>query len=632
MTDTLEAVKKKEQDQLKILADQMARLGLDFGESDIFANQRKSKINQSETSLKNLINLQKEKEKEKEDEEKKERSLSSQQRLSTEEKKNDFEPLIANQLRRSSNLRSKSKTSNEISLDNSNNETTTNIRTKNDLFDDDDSIAKGTEILEIRPELDNFMLTDSDTETDQDTTIMSGIKVSRHNKKLSLYEREMKHLKYKEKLLEAKRMKILQKRQDMMQDAPEMNEMSEYLVDTRGGYIPLYKRAGEIHSQHLAQIALNMERKKMQADKMAKEQETEIENQKKRRKKYNKEDWDEFLRKQMKWKNDVMYKRKAGELIKENNKHQYPFNPEINAKSKNIIRKMQKDTDVSSADPWERLYKDNEEHKERQKIREIDALPSFKPTINSNKKLRRKKNKLDSKDFTGDYSLLIGRREKNNTVGSEREIVTRNLKVKMKEPLVKMSKKKGLKKSQTFIPNDDELKNSFEMNWDDVPINIVEQSEILPTEPKIDDDDSTVDKDKEDYTAAMYKVRLEKEKRAKHPKMNRNQKIITVNAVIQQDETSSSRQTKSQGGTITTVLGMPEMFAKQTKGEDDLYSNMLIGNGTTGNTQGATDICTNPNKTDADSLYKLNIANSTANVIREDTVIATKKYGSFFQK
>ena len=46
-TQTLDTQKKKEMDQFKILADQMARLGLDFGEMDLSISKedkpRKSK-------------------------------------------------------------------------------------------------------------------------------------------------------------------------------------------------------------------------------------------------------------------------------------------------------------------------------------------------------------------------------------------------------------------------------------------------------------------------------------------------------------------------------------------------------------------------------------------------------------
>ena len=48
---------------------------------------------------------------------------------------------------------------------------------------------------------------------------------------------------------------------------------------------------------------------------------------------------------------------------------------------------MKKNTEGPINEAYIRLYKDKEEHDERQKIREMDALPSFKPQINKNNKI-----------------------------------------------------------------------------------------------------------------------------------------------------------------------------------------------------------------------------------------------------
>ena len=64
----------------------------------------------------------------------------------------------------------------------------------------------------------------------------------------------------KEKLLNAKRLKLIQAREDALQEAPEVNEIPKYLNKSRvndNDYVPLYERAGQIHAQKLTEIALN---------------------------------------------------------------------------------------------------------------------------------------------------------------------------------------------------------------------------------------------------------------------------------------------------------------------------------------------------------------------------------------
>ena len=144
------------------------------------------------------------------------------------------------------------------------NRTTTN----NEPFSDNQSMVDQVEVVYMRPDFDEFKLSDEEESFTNDTTVMS-TKVHHHAGKLSLYEREMKHLKMKEKLLNAKRLKLIQAREDALQEAPEVNEIPKYLNKSRvndNDYVPLYERAGQIHAQKLTEIALNEERKKRQQE------------------------------------------------------------------------------------------------------------------------------------------------------------------------------------------------------------------------------------------------------------------------------------------------------------------------------------------------------------------------------
>ena len=183
------------------------------------------------------------------------------------------------------------------------NRTTTN----NEPFSDNQSMVDQCEIVYLKPD-DDFQLSDEEDSYTNDTTVMS-TKVLHHARKLSLYEREMQHMKKKEKFLNAKRVKLIQAREEELQDAPEVNELPRYLYKSKANddYVSLYKRAGQIHAQKLTEIALNEERKKRQKE--MEDRESELDRHRKDKKKFNQTNWEKFIEKQIKWKNDVIYKR-----------------------------------------------------------------------------------------------------------------------------------------------------------------------------------------------------------------------------------------------------------------------------------------------------------------------------------
>jgi hypothetical protein len=129
-------------------------------------------------------------------------------------------------------------------------------------------------------------------------------------------------------------------------------------------------------------------------NKMKKEiEEQNILNQNKSRSKiFNQEEWDQFIERQKEWKDELQYKRKAAEIFRDNIDRQYFFKPKINSRSRSIIKDLQDANDSFIDEVFDRLFNDYEEHKERQKLRNEQSLPSFKPKItkfskNSSQKL-----------------------------------------------------------------------------------------------------------------------------------------------------------------------------------------------------------------------------------------------------
>ena len=639
---TLDMQKKKEMDQFKILADQMARLGLDFGDMDLSVSKedkpRKSKKLDSTNKSIDISNIAK-KDSVREDSTPKSPSVSPKDKIEPSQDKkiieeDDFEPIIANQLRSGHRLLSKKKTSkcidnsqeknrsasassNEIpqttsspvmTTQNPSNLLTTN---NNEPFSDNQSMVDQVEVVYMRPDFDEFKLSDEEESFTNDTTVMS-TKVHHHAGKLSLYEREMKHLKMKEKLLNAKRLKLIQAREDALQEAPEVNEIPKYLNKSRvndNDYVPLYERAGQIHAQKLTEIALNEERKKRQQE--IEDRESELDRYRKDKKKFNQADWEKFIEKQMKWKNDVIYKKKAAELLKEHNDTRFDYKPKINAKSKKIISKMQKETDGTISEAYIRLHRDKEEHAERQKIREMDSLPSFHPKINKDIKSKNKKIKNSSRLFNQSANTFEpvvttnSRNPKNINTKSSFDYDSSTSKLKIKEPINNI--RSSLSKSKKNASNSQfEFRSSLDIDVSGIP-QYDNQSEFMgpPQEEQEVDEDNN-------YTTARYKVSLEKTKSGAL-----RQKKIPVNVTIEENKNTDT----TGRSTITTCIGMPEMFMQRAKMIDEMYKKNQSNNI---NTNGE-------NMTEADSLYKINVRNSTMGREVEDKVVASKEYSDFFK-
>ena len=131
----------------------------------------------------------------------------------------------------------------------------------------------------------------------------------------------------------------------------------------------------------MTQIILNEELTRMEKENKELKKYEEIKNKYSKKRKYDKEKWDNFVENCFNWKEEVNYKRKAAEILR-NKIDKKNRQPKINLNSKKIMKKRQKGNN-SFDDVFSRLYKAHEEHKERQQILKEKNLPSFAPKINS---------------------------------------------------------------------------------------------------------------------------------------------------------------------------------------------------------------------------------------------------------
>ena len=282
-----------------------------------------------------------------------------------------------------------------------------NVSNDNETISNDFKNIPATEIVEIR----KISTEDFEEESNKSFNIFSLDKrILSKARQYSIYERSIKNMKKKEtkigKEVAIKTRKILAE----FRPNPDMNKKSQYLVLKRGKYIPLENRAVQIHSQHLTQVLLNEEKKRRE-----KEYKEEKAMNEKIYKKYEPKEWEEFVQKCFQWKEDISYKRKAAEIYRDKLDKKINYKPRINENSKKIMKKMSK-RNPSVDDVFTRLYHDYDDHRERQKELEDKNLPSFYPKINNFKyqKIFEKNKKYRNNSYDNSYERFITDESKNN--------------------------------------------------------------------------------------------------------------------------------------------------------------------------------------------------------------------------
>ena len=197
--------------------------------------------------------------------------------------------------------------------------------------------------------------------------------------KLNIYERAKKGIKRKENYINKKKKQQNKQIHDYLK-VSKINKNSQDIMDKVDEYIPIQYRAAQLHNHHLFQTILN--EKKIVWDKKNEEQieYNKIKHYKNKNKKsFNENDWDDFIKSQEFWNKEKQYKVKAAEIFRDNIELVNSI-PEINIKSKKIIRNLRKN-DVKN-DVYTRLFNDFDNLQERKKMRMCNSMPSFKPLLN----------------------------------------------------------------------------------------------------------------------------------------------------------------------------------------------------------------------------------------------------------
>ena len=194
-------------------------------------------------------------------------------------------------------------------------------------------------------------------------------------RKRTIYERGFDLLKKRENKLnkkrEEKKNKIIQ-----AQRYPDIDPYSEKLMEKK--YIPIQQRAASIHNMKLFNNIIAKEKNKI---KEYQDDMIELKKNKFRNKKFDQNNWNNFIKRQKKWNKKLQYKKKIAMIVQECEEQKFYFKPYINERSKSIIQEIEDENNDCIDDVFSRLFNDFEEHEERQKFRNQQSLPSFRPKI-----------------------------------------------------------------------------------------------------------------------------------------------------------------------------------------------------------------------------------------------------------
>lgn len=292
------------------------------------------------------------------------------------------------------NINNKSTYSNNNNINNKNSINNSKINTKRNSDKSNKNSSINDKTFKNKSsdfdELDNFdieiikpNILDESIETSSGS--INGLSTDKINSKLRgkrgsdrLYYVEMRNLQKRAIRINKKRTKIVEEKLSHMKPAPKINKNTiKIMAKKNKEYIPIQERAAQIHSKHLTQTILYDLQNKMEKED---EENKEIEYMKKYKnpKTYNEKDWNNFVNKQFQWKEEINFKRKAEEILKDDIYKKYNNRPYMNSKSRNIINKRIK-KNASMDNVYMRLYNDYEEREERQEILNKKYMPSFRP-------------------------------------------------------------------------------------------------------------------------------------------------------------------------------------------------------------------------------------------------------------
>ena len=473
-------------------------------------------------------------------------------------------------------------------------------------------------------------------------------KKSYYSKK-TLYERSIINMKKKENKLKKKRQEKLDNIMKEIKSFPGINPYSEELIENK--YIPIQERASSIHSLKLFNYIMNEENNKI---KEYEKDMIEIKKGKYRNKKFDQNNWDKFIKRQKRWNKNLQYKIKAAILLRDNDENEFYFKPRINEKSKSIIKSLEDESTNYIDDVFSRLYNDFNEHKERQKFRNQQSQPSFKPKIikcNSQKNL----------DFNPDifnkccsnFSLYL--EKKNKTKPSY--IMNKSVEENWKEPFIdscnnfQKKYKNNIDKYEKYINkptktnkqsknnisktnnsnNSSKLINNNTINSDKkgksinnskvpfLPLNIkkmIENNCKEENEKNTNINQINNISEKNNFNHSLYNIEDSKEKEKGQEQLKKNEKKYNESKLEYLSVGTERNNSENSKGYEFYVNNSNSKLSEEKK--SSIKSNNKFSE-------------KNESEKIEKNIYKINIMDTTPHIIKQNTVLASQNYYNFFE-
>ena len=448
-----------------------------------------------------------------------------------------------------------------------------------------------------------------------------------------IYERSMIYLKKRKTKLKKKQEFYLNQETKDLKKKPGMNERS--IILSQGEYIPIENRAAKLHSKRLTQIILNEEVNKLkQREKEEKEMSEKINTRN-----YSPREWNEFVERCFKWKKELLYKRKAEEIKNNIQDIKINYKPRINENSKKIMRKIMNKGNTSVDDVFTRLYNDYEEHKERQQDLENKNKPSFNPIVNNskfNKNLYQKK-PYRNKSYDNSYENFVTDESKSNFfLESQITINDGKLRKKKKRALRFVNKNKSDINKKTLEENinynrsykptqatnhttlymntDNNMNNKIkfkkymntENNYMNTESHLMTNQNYLPTDINIfSDENRIIDELNENNNSLSYK---------KNKNKNYNENMGEYDDINNQSNNQSNNQNSSNRELNYEDRILKELDEAKIKNKERLEKNMN----------------NEESKNNDNSLYKINVMETTPDNEKQNVIIPSNKYQDFF--
>ena len=448
-----------------------------------------------------------------------------------------------------------------------------------------------------------------------------------------IYERSMIYLKKRKTKLKKKQEFYLNQETKDLKKKPGMNERS--IILSQGEYIPIENRAAKLHSKRLTQIILNEEVNKLkQREKEEKEMSEKINTRN-----YSPREWNEFVERCFKWKKELLYKRKAEEIKNNMQDIKINYKPRINENSKKIMRKIMNKGNTSVDDVFTRLYNDYEEHKERQQDLENKNKPSFNPIVNNskfNKNLYQKK-PYRNKSYDNSYENFVTDESKSNFfLESQITINDGKLRKKKKRALRFVNKNKADINKKTLEENinynrsykptqatnhttlymntDNNMNNKIkfkkymntENNYMNTESHLMTNQNYLPTDINIfSDENRIIDELNENNNSLSYK---------KNKNKNYLDNMGEYDDINNQSNNQSNNQNSSNRELNYEDRILKELDEAKIKNKERLEKNMN----------------NEESKNNDNSLYKINVMETTPDNEKQNVIIPSNKYQDFF--